>query len=104
MKAFPLFLGSLLPSIIAAQNITFLADLLQSLQGAGLSQLVTVAGQLNSTEVGQYLLANISNGSPHVLFAPSNEACEYSIFCSFETPNPSCAGSAAEHCRWVEIH
>ncbi|KAK7688277.1 hypothetical protein QCA50_008647 [Cerrena zonata] len=74
MKASTLLFNSLLPAAAVAQNITFLTGFLQTLQGAGLTQLATVATQLNSSSVGQYLLANISNGSPHILFAPNNEA------------------------------
>lgn len=76
MKTSAVLLGSLLPAAAMAQNITFLTGLLQTLQGAGLSQLATVATQMNSSTVGQYLLANISNGSPHILFAPNNQACK----------------------------
>lgn len=57
-----------------AQNTTFLTGLLNAIQGAGLTQLATVAASLNSTPVGQQVLANISDGGPFILFAPNNAA------------------------------
>ncbi|PSR74188.1 hypothetical protein PHLCEN_2v10036, partial [Hermanssonia centrifuga] len=63
-----------LAPLALAQNETFLAGFVATLQSAGLTQLISIAGTLNGTANGQALLANISNGSPHLLFAPNDAA------------------------------
>ena len=65
-----------LAPIALGQNTTFLAGLLQSLTASGHTQLATTASQLNSSAAGQSVLSQLSSGSPFVLFAPSNQACE----------------------------
>ncbi|KAL4243904.1 hypothetical protein ABKN59_011145 [Abortiporus biennis] len=67
-------LAAALPSLSYAQNETFIADLIQTLQAAKLNQLANIAQQLNASGVGQYLLSNISNGDPHLFFAPLDTA------------------------------
>ncbi|THH26849.1 hypothetical protein EUX98_g7337 [Antrodiella citrinella] len=70
-----LFVAAAIPATLGQSvNITFLTGLLGSLETAGLTQLATFAQSINSTSVGQSLLANISNGSPHLLFAPTDAA------------------------------
>jgi len=72
-----LLLAAIVPAATAqSANLTFLAGLFGSLQSAGLTQLVTIAQGINSTTLGQSILANISNGSPHLLFAPTNAALQ----------------------------
>jgi len=56
------------------QNMTVLTGLLQALQDANLTSLLSVASQVNGTSTGESLFAALSNGMPYVLFAPSNEA------------------------------
>lgn len=68
---------ALAPSLVLAQNATFLAGLVSALQSANLTQLITVASTVNGTSQGQSLLSDISNGSPFVIFAPTNEACKF---------------------------
>lgn len=76
--------ASLLPLLLAApalaQNQTFLAGLVGQLSAVGLNQLIKIATSINSTTEGQQLLANISNGSPYVLFAPNDAACKLHMF------------------------
>ncbi|GJE96804.1 fasciclin domain-containing protein [Phanerochaete sordida] len=65
---------ALAPSVALAQNSTILAGLVGALSAAGLTQLINVATTINSTSVGQSILANITSGSPFLLFAPNNDA------------------------------
>lgn len=74
MKLLPFALFGALVPFVTAQNETILAELVQAFQSAGLTSLVNLTSTLNSTGVGQYLLANITNGNPHLLFAPNNDA------------------------------
>ena len=60
---------------VAAQNITFLTDLLQQLQSLGLTSLINATESINSTTTGQQLLATLGNGT-QTLFAPNNQGCE----------------------------
>jgi len=72
-----LLLAAVAPAAMAqSANLTFLTGLLGSLQSAGLTQLATIAQSINGTDVGQSLLANISNGNPHLLFAPTDVALQ----------------------------
>ena len=59
----------------AAQNITFLTDLLQQLQSLGLTSLINATESINSTTTGQKLLSTLGNGT-QTLFAPNNQGCE----------------------------
>lgn len=61
-------------SAVVAQNNTFLDGLMSTLSDAGASSLTQLAGQLNGSSQGQYLLNAISNGDPYVLFAPNDTA------------------------------
>ena len=63
-------------SAVVAQNTntTFLDGLLSTLSDAGASSLTQLAGQLNDSSQGQYLLNAISSGEPYVLFAPNDTA------------------------------
>ncbi|CAL1697248.1 unnamed protein product [Somion occarium] len=77
MKTSSILLGALLPAAAIAQieqNETFITGLFQTLQNSGVTSLSDVLTQINSSEVGQGLLANISSGSPYLLFAPNNDA------------------------------
>ena len=67
---------ALAPTLAMAQNATFINGLVSALTSANLTQLVSVAATINSTSTGQSLLADISNGGPFVIFAPSNDACK----------------------------
>lgn len=67
-------LAALAPALAQAQNITFLTGLLGQLQSVGVTQLASLATSLNSSSVGQAILANLTNGDPHVLFAPNDHA------------------------------
>ena len=73
MLTWSLLLFAAFPAAMA-QNLTFLTGLLSSLGSAGLTQIATVAQSINGTTVGRNLLLNISNGEPHILFAPTNAA------------------------------
>ena len=57
------------------QNTT-IEGLFQALTSAGHTQLVSAAQQLNGTGAGQSILSQLSNGSPSVLFAPTDNACK----------------------------
>lgn len=59
---------------VVAQNTTFLAGLMSTLENAGCTSLTQLASSLNGTSQGQYLLKTISNGDPYVLFAPNDTA------------------------------
>jgi len=67
-------LAALAPALAQAQNLTFFTGLFTQLQSVGVTQLATLASSLNSSSVGQSLLLNISNGEPHILFAPNDHA------------------------------
>lgn len=90
MLTSPLLLAAAVVPTVMAQsaNLTFLAGFLNTLQTAGLTQIATLAQSLNSTSVGQNILAELSNGSPSLLFAPNNAACTYdprSGYCATHT-------------------
>lgn len=71
----PLALLGIIPTVLAqGPNVTFINGLLETLSNRNLSAFASVAQSLNGSGVGQYLLANISNGEPHILFVPTNEA------------------------------
>ncbi|CCL99966.1 uncharacterized protein FIBRA_01991 [Fibroporia radiculosa] len=57
-----------------AQNETFLAGLLSTLNETGASSLSGLASQLNSSDQGRSLLTALSNGDPYALFAPNDTA------------------------------
>ncbi|KAI1785569.1 FAS1 domain-containing protein [Ganoderma leucocontextum] len=59
---------------VFGQNFTFLSGLLQTLTSTGHNQLASVAAKLNGTAAGQSVLSQLSNGSPFVLFAPTDNA------------------------------
>ena len=68
------------------QNFTYIAGLLQALNGAGLTTLATAVGFVNSTGSGNHLLALLSNQkNNYTIFAPNNDACQST---SFVTPSP----------------
>ncbi|KAI0073798.1 Fasciclin-domain-containing protein [Panus rudis PR-1116 ss-1] len=67
-------LAALLPAMVLAQNASTVEGLAQHLSSIGLTNLATLVTTVNASGVGQSLLANISNGEPHLLFAPSNQA------------------------------
>lgn len=68
------------------QNSTYIAGLLQALNGAGLTTLATAVGFVNSTGSGNHLLALLSNQkNNYTIFAPNNDACQST---SFVTPSP----------------
>ncbi len=60
---------------VFGQNFTFLSGLFQTLNSSGHTQLSSVAAKLNGTAAGQSVLSQLSNGSPFVLFAPTDNAC-----------------------------
>ncbi|TCD65884.1 hypothetical protein EIP91_002044 [Steccherinum ochraceum] len=76
MLTLPLFAVAALPVVVAQANTTFLAEVVSALSGAGLTSIASIALNVNSTAVGQSVLANISNGTPHLLFAPTNQALQ----------------------------
>ena len=80
MRLSLLSLLSIVPAAAYAQNLTFLSGLVSALQTAGLTQTLAVATSLNGTVAGSSILANISNGDPHLIFAPNDAACEYVAF------------------------
>lgn len=57
----------------AAQNLTFLTQLLQEFQSLNLTSLANASSVINSTTTGQSLLATLSSG-PLTVFAPNNDA------------------------------
>ncbi|KAI0073801.1 FAS1 domain-containing protein [Panus rudis PR-1116 ss-1] len=70
-----LFLAALLPAVALAQNTSnAVGGLVQHLSSIGLTNLVDVVTTVNQSNVGQSLLANLTNGEPHLLFAPNNQA------------------------------
>ena len=79
MNLFPLAFLLLASPAVLAQNLTLLEGLLQTFTGSGLNRLATVVTGLNSSDAGQSILTQLSNGSPFLLFAPSDEACESDI-------------------------
>jgi uncharacterized surface protein with fasciclin (FAS1) repeats len=82
-----LSLLALLPAVAYAQNAGDVAGLVQSLTQLGLTQLVQVAAQLNTTSFGQSLLRNLTSGDPYLIFAPNNAA--WSSAPSNLTDNPA---------------
>ena len=74
------------PATVFAQNLTFLTGLESALASAGLAQTNELVQSLNGTATGASLLANISNGDPHLIFAPTDAACKYlSSFVSLDS-------------------
>lgn len=63
------------PTIVFGQNSMFLSGLSQALASAGHAQLASAAAKLNGTTAGQLVLSQLSNGSPFLLFAPTDNAC-----------------------------
>ncbi|RPD59326.1 FAS1 domain-containing protein [Lentinus tigrinus ALCF2SS1-7] len=59
---------------VLGQNATLLAGLISLLNDAGLSQLVNVTSQVNTSAAGPSVLAQLSSGGTYVLFAPNNTA------------------------------
>lgn len=51
------------------------SDLINSLEGAGLTSLASALQRVNETQEGQSLISQLLNGN-HTLFAPDNRACE----------------------------
>lgn len=80
MKLHALLFAALLAIIPATlaqgPNITFLSGLFQTLESRNSSSFTSIVQSINNSGVGQFLLANISNGEPHLLFIPNNEACK----------------------------
>ena len=70
---------------VLGQNASILTDLLSTLNDAGLTQLVSVASQINSSAAGPSVLAQLASGKPYVLFAPDNSACKSSAICCLGT-------------------
>ena len=64
-----------LAASVAAQNVTFLTEVLQELQSLGLTSLANVSTVVNSTTTGQSLLSELGSG-PQTIFAPNNDACK----------------------------
>ena len=62
-----------------AQNTTYLDGLVSALESAGLTELITVAATVNGTSAGQSLLNNLTSGNAYTIFAPNNDACEYTL-------------------------
>ncbi|KAH9947395.1 FAS1 domain-containing protein [Amylocystis lapponica] len=83
----PFTLLATVSSVVAqTQNTTFLEGLAATLSNAGLTSLVSLVGQANSSAVGQFLLATISSGKPYTLFAPNNDACQYRLPARINAP------------------
>ncbi|KAI0770928.1 FAS1 domain-containing protein [Trametes elegans] len=74
LAAAPVLLAS--APLALGQNVTILTELLSALTSSGHTRLASVATQLNSTSVGQSLLKQLSDGTPYVLFAPTDSACD----------------------------
>ncbi|KAJ3548367.1 hypothetical protein NM688_g5308 [Phlebia brevispora] len=55
-------------------NATFISGLVSALQAVNLTQTINITTSLNGTVNGTSLLANISNGLPHLIFAPTDDA------------------------------
>lgn len=84
MQAVFLSLLALGPTAAFAQNFTFFAGLITALQNANLTHTIAVASSLNTTLVGQSILAELTNGGQHVLFAPTDEACKFKSWNTYE--------------------
>jgi len=105
-----LFLSAIVLALTAAlasaqsnsQNATYLAGLLQALNGAGLTTLATAVGFVNSTGAGNQLLATLSDQkNNYTIFAPNNDACQ-SI--SFVIPPPYSILTSAPSLPRIERH
>ncbi|TBU41139.1 FAS1 domain-containing protein [Dichomitus squalens] len=60
--------------VALGQDFTLLNELFQALNSSGHTQLVSAAQKLNGTGSGQSILAQLSDRSPSVLFAPTDSA------------------------------
>ena len=76
MRSALLALVALASVLARAQNTSYINGLVSALEGAGLTQLVSVAATVNGTSVGQSLLADLTSGNAYTIFAPSNDACK----------------------------
>jgi uncharacterized surface protein with fasciclin (FAS1) repeats len=77
MRATSLFLATALgasSALAQSVNQTYVAGLINALNGLGLTSLVTVATKVAGTPQGQQLLAGLSTGTPFTVFAPTNVA------------------------------
>ncbi|KAL5485404.1 hypothetical protein ACEPAI_8046 [Sanghuangporus weigelae] len=64
---------ALLAGPVAAQNTTFLTELVQQLQSLNLTSFINASTVANQTSTGQALLASLGSG-PQTIFAPNNDA------------------------------
>ncbi|KAL5523570.1 hypothetical protein ACEPAG_7743 [Sanghuangporus baumii] len=64
---------ALLAGPVAAQNTTFLTELVQQLQSLNLTSFINASTVANQTTTGQALLASLGS-SPQTIFAPNNDA------------------------------
>ena len=77
MKVSLFSLLTLAPAAVLAQNSSnILPGLVAALQHAGLTQTIQVAASLNGTATGLQIISNITNGLPHLIFAPTDDACK----------------------------
>ncbi|KAK2462649.1 hypothetical protein APHAL10511_005382 [Amanita phalloides] len=68
-------LFALFPALLAhSQNFTFIEGLVSSLSSLGYSAFSQDLLLINSTQVGQSILANLSSGANFTIFIPSNQA------------------------------
>lgn len=68
---------ALAPAVLGQNSSAVLTNLVQALLSSGHTRLATLAGQLNSTSSGQSVISQLSSGTPFVLFAPTDDACEF---------------------------
>jgi uncharacterized surface protein with fasciclin (FAS1) repeats len=83
MLAFiPIIIAAILPCVYAQSiNTTFVNAFSQALHGAGLNTFANAVNQINSTTVGQNVLAQLSTGKNFTVFVPTDVACKSEESC-----------------------